>query len=159
MPSNIPFIGNLAHDIKDELQTETKSGLPRLNFRIGVTTGERGSDNEQTNFYGFTAFGSTAENMVKSFKKGDRLIVLARTDTYQKEVVINDKEVKLTIPSFKASNVGPDLTWASAEVVKNPRGNGGGNGGSETVAKKAPAKTAPAKSAPAASAPDDDEDF
>lgn len=156
MPSNIPFIGNLAHDIKDELQTETKSGTPRLNFRIGVTTGERGSDNEQTNFYGFTAFGSTAENMVKTFKKGDRLIVLARTDTYQKEVVINDKEVNLTIPSFKASNVGPDLTWASAEVVKNPRGGNGG--GSETTAKKAPAKSAPAKSAPAASEPDD-EDF
>lgn len=155
MPNNIPFIGNLAHDIKDELQTETKSGLPRLNFRLAVNTGERGSDNERTDFYPFTAFGSTAENMVKSFKKGDRLIVLARTDTYQKEVTINDKDVNLTIPALKATNVGPDLTWATAEVTKNPRKDGG----SESQAKKAPAKSAPAKSQPAAAAADDDEDF
>jgi single-strand DNA-binding protein len=154
MPSNISFIGNLAHDIKDELQTETKSGLPRLNFRLAVNTRQSGSDEERTDFYPFTAFGSTAENMVKSFKKGDRLIVLARTDTYQKEVVINDKDVKLTIPALKASNVGPDLTWATAEVTKNPRKDGGNS--SEGSAKKAPAKSAPAKSAPAE---DPDEDF
>lgn len=152
MPSNIPFIGNLAHDVKDELQTETKSGLPRLNFRLAVNTGERGSDNERTDFYPFTAFGSTAENMAKSFKKGDRLIVLARTDTYQKDVVINDKDVKLTIPALKASNVGPDLTWATAEVTKNARKDSS----DAPAAKKAPAKAAPAKAAAVA---DDDEDF
>lgn len=152
MPSNIPFIGNLAHDVKDELQTETKSGLPRLNFRIGVNTGERGSDNERTDFYAFTAFGTVAENLAKSAKKGDRLIVLARTDTYQKEVVINDKDVKLTIPSFKASNVGHDLTWATAEVTRNPRKDSS----DAPAAKKAPAKAAPAKAAAVA---DDDEDF
>lgn len=156
MPSNVPFIGNLAHDIKDELQTETKSGLPRLNFRLAVNTKQSGSDEDRVDFYPFTAFGSTAENMVKSFKKGDRLIVLARTDTYVKEVSINDKDVNLTIPSFKASNVGPDLTWATAEVTKNARKDGG----SESQAKKAPAKSAPAKSQPAAaSGGDDDEDF
>lgn len=153
MPSNIPFIGNLAHDIKDELQTETKSGLPRLNFRLAVNTKQAGSDEDRVDFYPFTAFGSTAENMVKSFKKGDRLIVLARTDTYQKEVQINDKDVKLTIPALKASNVGPDLTWATAEVTKNARKDNG----DAPAAKKAPAKAAPAKAA--ATTVDDDEDF
>ena len=152
MPSNIPFIGNLAHDVKDELQTETKSGLPRLNFRLAVNTKQAGSDTERVDFYPFTAFGSVAENMAKSFKKGDRLIVLARTDTYQKEVVINDKDVKLTIPALKASNVGPDLTWATVEVTKNARKDNG----DAPVAKKAPAKAAPAKAAAVA---DDDEDF
>lgn len=158
---NVPFIGNLVSDPKEALQTETKSGTPRLNFRLGINSGERGSDNEKKNFYNFTAFGSVAENMAASLHKGDRVIVLARIDTFQKEVQIKGEDVNLTIPSFKANNVAPDLTWATATVSKTPKKESNRDAGfagdnEETVAKKAPAKApAPAKAAPA----DSDDDF
>jgi len=118
---NVPFIGNLVRDPKEALQTDTKSGTPRLNFRIGINSGERGTDSEKKNFYSFTTFGSVAENMAASLGKGDRVIVLARIDTFVKEVQIKGEDVNLTIPSFKANNVAPDLTWATAKVSKTPK--------------------------------------
>ncbi|HEX9087848.1 MAG TPA: single-stranded DNA-binding protein [Arthrobacter sp.] len=162
MTYNVPFIGNLVSDPKEALQTDTKSGTPRLNFRIGINSGERGTDSEKKNFYSFTAFGSVAENMAASLGKGDRVIVLARIDTFVKEVQIKGEDVNLTIPSFKANNVAPDLTWATAKVSKTPKKatNSDAGYGNEDAAPAAPAKKAPAKAAPAAAAAaDEDDDF
>ncbi|MCC3292820.1 single-stranded DNA-binding protein [Arthrobacter sp. zg-Y1110] len=162
---NLPFTGNLVTDLK--LITETKSGTPRLNFKVAINENPGGDrDKEVTHFIPFTAFGSTAENMAASLKKGQRVTVIARLKTYDKEVQIDGEDKSITMIGFTAQEVGPALRWQTAEVSKA----GGGarktvdsfadEEESETPAAKPAAKKAPAKpkAKPVAEDNDDDDD-
>lgn len=162
---NLPFTGNVVTDISpEELITNTKSGVPRLNFKIAVNEGERGSEQEKSHFIPFTAFGSTAENFSKSLKKGMRVTIVGRLNTYEKEVQINGEDKKLTMIGFTATEGGPALRWATADVTKVPAKGArpaDSYAGDEDAA-PAPRKAAPAKAAPAkakAAPVDDDNDF
>lgn len=159
---NLPFTGNLATDL--DLITNTPSGVPRLNFKVAVNEGERGTDKEKTHFVPFTAFGTTAENMAASLKKGMRVTVIGRLNTYEKAVQIDGEDKKITMIGFTAQEAGPALRWATADVHKVA-------GKSKTAdvyadedaapAAKPAAKKAPAKRAPVAkpAEEEDDEDF
>ncbi|WP_354214745.1 single-stranded DNA-binding protein [Arthrobacter sp. UYCo732] len=157
---NIPFNGNLTHDL--ELNTNTASGIARLNFRLAVNEGERGSDNEKTHFIPFTAFGSTAENAAKSFKKGDRMLVLGRVNTYPKNVYLenSDKELEekeITMVGFTASDIAAPTRFATVEIHKIAKKEGAEG---SAPAKKAPAPrvaTSKPKVAAAATAGGDDD--
>lgn len=157
---NLPFTGNLVTDLK--LITETKSGTPRLNFKVAINENPGGDrDKEVTHFIPFTAFGSTAENMAASLKKGQRVTVIARLKTYEKEVQIDGEDKSITMIGFTAQEVGPALRWQTAEVSKA----GGTRKSADTFvddeedapAAKPAAKKAPAKRA-ASKPPVDDED-
>lgn len=159
---NIPFTGNLTAD--PELNTNTASGIARLNFRLGVNEGERGSDNEKTHFLNFTAFGTTAENAAKSFKRGDRLIILARVNTYPKTVYLENAEKELeekeiTMVGFTATDISAPVRFATVDVKKVARKEDGES--TPAPAKKAPAPRAASKPkvAAAASAAAADDDF
>lgn len=155
---NLSFVGNIATDIK--LNTETPSGVPRLNFKVAINEGERGTDAEKSHFVPFTAFGTLAENMAASVKKGDRVSVIARLNTYEKAVQIDGEDKNITMVGFTAQEVGPALRWATAQVSKvggkaKSADSYAGDDEDAKPAKKAPAKrTAPAK--PAAAEADDD---
>ncbi|WP_167534799.1 single-stranded DNA-binding protein [Pseudarthrobacter chlorophenolicus] len=158
---NIPFTGNLSHDL--ELNTNTASGIPRLNFRLAVNEGERGSDDEKTHFIPFTAFGTTAENAAKSFKKGDRLIVLGRVNTYPKSVYLENankelEEKEITMVGFTASDISAPVRFATVDVHKVAKKEGGET---SAAAKKAPAPRAAAASKPKVAVPagGGDDDF
>jgi single-strand DNA-binding protein len=161
---NLPFTGNVVTDISpDELITNTKSGTPRLNFKIAINEGERGDENEKSHFIPFTAFGSTAENFSKSLKKGMRVTIVGRLNSYEKVVQIDGEDKKLTMLGFTAVEGGPALRWATAVVTKAPAKGArpaDSYAGDEEAA-PAPRKAAPAKAAPKAkaAAADDDNDF
>ena len=155
---NLPFTGNLTRD--PEL-APNNSGTPRVNFSLGVNEGERGSEHEKSHYFPFTAFGDVAENMVKSLKSGDRVTVIARANTYKKDVQVKGEDKSLTLIGLTATDVMPSLRFATAQVTKTPKKGSNGasedNFSSDEPAPKAAAKTAPAKAAPAkAAAPDDD---
>ncbi|QOT19236.1 single-stranded DNA-binding protein (plasmid) [Paenarthrobacter sp. YJN-5] len=156
---NIPFSGNLTAD--PELNTNTASGIARLNFRLAVNEGERGSDNEKTHYLNFTAFGTTAENAAKSFKKGDRLLVLARVNTYPKTVYLENAEKELeekeiTMVGFTASDISAPVRFATVDVHKVAKKEGGE---SSAPAKKAPAPRAAASKPKVAVPAGGDDDF
>lgn len=156
---NIPFTGNLTHDL--DLNTNTASGVARLNFRLAVNEGERGTDNEKTHFIPFTAFGSTAENAAKSFKKGDRMIVLGRVNTYPKSVYLENAEKELeekeiTMVGFTASDISAPVRFATLDIHKVAKREGGET--SAAPAKKAPAPRV-AASKPKVSVAAGDDDF
>lgn len=155
---NIPFTGNLTHDL--ELNANTASGIARLNFRLAVNEGERGTDNEKTHFIPFTAFGTTAENAAKSFKKGDRMIVLGRVNTYPKSVYLEntDKELEekeITMVGFTASDISAPVRFATLDIHKVAKKEGG----ESSAPKKAPAPraAAPAKAKVSVPAGGDDD--
>ena len=162
---NLPFTGNVVTDVSpDELITNTKSGVPRLNFKLAINEGERGAENEKSHFIPFTAFGSLAENLASSLKKGMRATIVGRLNSYEKEVQIAGEDKKLTMLGFTAVEGGPALRWATADVTKVPAKGArpADSYAGDDEAAPAPRKAAPAKAAPAkakAAPVADDNDF
>lgn len=87
-------------------------------------------------FYDVTCWGSLGENVSESIPKGTRVLVIGRMkqDRWEK-----DGE-KRSAHKVTADAIGPDLTWATAEVTRKTKaGNGqakakassGGGGGFE----------------------------
>lgn len=145
--NNITLVGTLG---KDAEQVVAASGNKRTRIRLAVTE-QGGTENEKTHWVDVTAFGTLGENAAVSLKKGQRVVVMGRLDTYDREVQINGEDKTIGQVAFVASAIGPDLRWATAEVTKVQGNSGGGQ-----QSRPAPAKEA----APAAPAPaGDEEDF
>jgi len=111
--NKISFVGNLTRD--PDLRTSSE-GKHRATFSVAINEGE--GDNEKTHFVNVTAFGTLGENVAASLKRGQRVIVEGRLDTYKKTVQIDGEDKELTMTNYIASAVGPDLRWATAEVSK-----------------------------------------
>ena len=152
---NQPFTGNVATDIT--LNTETASGVPRLNFILAVTE-NGGKENEKSHFLPMTAFGDIAENLSKTLTKGMRATLVTRLSSHVKEVQVNGEDKNLTMFGWTVQNGGPDMSWATAVVTKNAKKGGAKATASFPDEDAAPAKKPAAKAAakPAAAADDDD---
>lgn len=110
------FTGNLT----DDPILRSKEGAPtaRTTFTLAVSDGKDAKGKEKVHFPNFTAFGSFAENLL-SLKKGTRMNIQARVDSYVKEVQIDGKDVNLTMITYIAMDGGPSMKWASVKVVRN----------------------------------------
>ncbi len=166
--NNVSFVGNLTREVKLSYSGEKKTPIARFSVAVNEGTG----DNEKTHFVSVTAFGTLAENLADSLRKGARVIVVGRLDTYSKAVVIDGEEKNLTMTNFIANAVGPDLRWAVAKVARvekdaDERGNSrpaSPSADEEEEAVPAPkaapkaASSSTAKSRAKAPAPADDDD-
>ncbi|HEY7814593.1 MAG TPA: single-stranded DNA-binding protein [Nakamurella sp.] len=112
------FVGNVTRD--PELKA-TKSGLSKTTLSVAVNEGDRDKGTEKTHFIRVNVLGRRAENVVKSLGRGDRVVVVARVDTYLKDVEINGEDRQITVTEFTASAIGPELSFASADVARNPK--------------------------------------
>lgn len=101
---------------------------PRATFTVAVNEGERGTDSERTHFIDVTAFGTLGENTATSLRKGQRVIVHGRFNSYKTAVTINGDDKEIGRLSITASAVGPDLRWATAETQRVALKNGNGTG-------------------------------
>lgn len=114
------FVGNVTRD--PELKA-TKSGLPKTTLSVAVNEGDREKGTEKTHFIRVNVLGRRAENVVSTLGRGDRVVVVARIDTYLKDVEINGEDRQITVTEFTASAIGPELSFASADVTRNPKAN------------------------------------
>ena len=112
------FVGNVVRD--PELRA-TKSGLSKTTLSVAINEGDREKGTEKAHFIRVNVLGRTAENTVKSIGKGDRVVVVARVDTYAKEVEVNGEDRNITITEFTATAIGPELHYATADVARNPK--------------------------------------
>ena len=88
--------------------------------------------------------------MAESLAKGTRVIVTGRLEQRSWETDQGDKRSKVEVV---ADEIAPSLRWATAEVTRNerreggdaPAGGGGGGGGARPVANPAPAGYDPAE--------------
>jgi single-strand DNA-binding protein len=145
--NNVTVVGNCTRD--PELRF-TAGGQAVASFGLAVN---RRWQNRQTNeweeavsFFDVTCWAQLAENVAESITKGSRLIVSGRLDQRSWETQDGDKRSKIEIV---ADEVGPSLTYATAQVVRNERregfeggksSGGGGGGGS----RPAPSNNSPA---------------
>ena len=120
----ITVVGNVTDD--PELKF-TPSGAPVCNFTVAVNervlVGEEWKDGETT-FYRVAAWRGLAENVAESLAKGVRVIV---NGTFKARTYDRQDGGKGTSLDLTANFVGPELTFATAQVTRSNRsGNGSG---------------------------------
>jgi len=153
--NSISLVGNLTGDPK---LIFGDSGKARATFSVAVNEGQ--GETEKTHFVNVTAFGTLAENIADSLSKGQRVVVVGRLNTYSKDVTIDGDDKSLTMVSFTASAIGPDLRWATAKVTKVVReGNAAADGDSGPAPAKQSAKSSSTRQPAKQSAANDDDDF
>ena len=123
--NNVSITGNATRE--PELRF-TPSGQAVANFGVAVN---RRWQNRQTqeweeavSFFDITAWAQLAENIAETVGKGTRVTVTGRLDQRSWETQDGDKRSKVEIV---ADDVAISLRWATAEVMRNERPDGGGN--------------------------------
>lgn len=143
---NIAITGNLAHDLEVRGDAEN----PQVFFTLIRNEPVRGSDETKPVRYPIGVFGQQAKNFAASARKGDRITAVVRLGNRQQEVhrlrATDDKPTTVTNLTLTATEVGPALTWATANITRNEK-RSGDNGSFPEARSAAPAA---AKSAPAA---------
>ena len=110
---------------------------------VGIAFNERVKGDDGTwedgpaSFFDITIWGEMAENVANSIPKGTRVVVTGRLKMDSWENPEGEKRTKVKIV---ADSISPDLKWATAEVTKIRKGEGGGS-------KPAPRQAPPARAA------------
>ncbi len=143
--NSVTIVGNLVDD--PELRF-TSGGAAMAKLRIAVNRRWRNRQTDQweedTSFFSATAWREMAENVAGSLRKGSRVIITGRLQQRQWETPDGDKR---SIIEISADEIGPSLRWATAEVQRTPRREGGFDDGQR---QQAPAPSPEAAPAPAA---------
>ncbi len=108
----------------------TPSGQAVASFGVAVN---RRWQNRQTqeweeavSFFDVTAWSQLAENIAESVAKGTRVTVTGRLDQRSWETPEGDKRSKVEIV---ADDIAVSLRWATVEITRNERSDGGTFGG------------------------------
>lgn len=142
MPDNtVTVVGNVTRD--PELRF-TPSGQAVASFGIAVNRRWQNKSNqeweEQTSFFDVKCWAQMAENVSESLQRGSRVLVSGRLEQRSWESENGEKRSKIEIV---ADEVAPSLRWATADVKKNERRDGGSGGGSQGGGSNRPAANEP----------------
>lgn len=125
--SNVTLVGNVTRD--PELRY-TPSGQTVATFGLAVNRRWQNRQTqeweEQVSFFDIKAWAAMAENIAESVQRGTRVVVTGRLEQRSWETDQGDKRSKVEIV---ADEVAPSLRWATAQVQKIDRREGGGGGG------------------------------
>ena len=126
MPDNsVTLVGNITRD--PELRF-TPAGQAVATFGMAVNRRyqKNGQWEEQTSFFNVTAWGTLGENASNSLHKGARILVSGRLEQRSWETQEGEKR---SVVEVVADEIGPSLRWATVEITKNERREGGESGG------------------------------
>ena len=147
--NTVTVIGNVTRD--PELRF-TPSGQAIATFGLAVNRRWQNRQTqeweEQVSFFDITCWAQLGQNVSDTLVKGSRAIVTGRLEQRSWETDQGDKRSKVEII---ADEVGPSLRWATADITRNERREGGdapaggGGGSSRPVANPAPAGYDPAE--------------
>lgn len=121
----ITIVGNLTAD--PELRT-TRNGGTVANFSIAATPRVFDKQSNQwvdgdALFLRCTVWGDLAEHCANSLAKGMRVIAQGRLTQHSWE---DEQHQHRTSMELQVDEIGPSLRYATAQVAKAQRGNGGG---------------------------------
>jgi single-strand DNA-binding protein len=126
--NSVTLTGNITRD--PELRF-TPSGQAVATFGLAVN---RRWQNRQTNeweeqvsFFDVKCWAQMAENVSESLSRGTRVVVSGRLEQRSWETDNGDKRSKVEVV---ADEIAPSLRWATAQITKNERSDGGSGGGS-----------------------------
>lgn len=121
--SDSNFVGNVVRDVELKF---LNSGQAAAKMAVAVNRrwkNRNGEQQEETSYFDVVAYGKLAENIADSCPKGTRVIVTGRLQ--QRTWETQDGGKRSTV-ELVADAIGPDLSWATAIVTKNPHNNAGG---------------------------------
>ncbi len=128
----VELIGNLTRD--PELRF-IPSGAAVANFGLAVNRRWRNAQtnewDEEVSFFDVVCWRDLAENVTESLSKGNRVMVSGRLQVRSWETDNGEKRSKVEI---LADEIGPSLRWATAQVTRTERRDGGGGGGYDAPA-------------------------
>ena len=139
--NNVTIVGNVARD--PELRY-TPSGASVASFGVAWNRKytRNGEQVEETSFFDVSCWGTLADNVSASITKGTRVVVVGEMRQQSWETPQGEKRSKIEIT---ADEVSPSLRWASCQVQRNERTDGGGGGQQQAR----PAQAQPAQARPA----------
>jgi single-strand DNA-binding protein len=111
---NTALVGNLTDD--PELKF-SKAGNPWSSFKLAVTPYVPGEHPEPV-YYSVVCFGSLAENVCESTRKGSRVVVAGRLED---ETWTGRDGVERTSQKIVADGIGPDLRFTTATITRTTR--------------------------------------
>lgn len=88
---------------------------------------------EAVSFFDVTAWAQLAENVSESVAKGTRVTITGRLDQRSWETPEGEKRSKVEVV---ADDIAISLKWATAEVTRNERSEGGGAYGAAPAARR-----------------------
>jgi single-strand DNA-binding protein len=123
--NSVTLVGNLTRD--PELRF-TNGGRAVASFGLAVNRRYQVNNEwqEQTSYFNIVAWGQLGENAAQSLNKGSRAIVTGRLEQRQYE---NRDGESRNIVEIVADEIGPSLRWATAQVERTQRTDGGSYGG------------------------------
>lgn len=144
-----------------------KEDLTVVNFTVAMTPSVKDGDgwkDGETEFIRCTAWRKLADNIVSSFNKGDRIIVIGR-QTMEEPREDRDGNTVAARPNLTADFVGIDLTYDAAHSEREAKNktsaqSDGGDDAPKSKKAKSSNPSATKKAAPkkAAKVEDDDDD-
>ena len=134
--NEISFVGNIVAD--PELRF-SPSGRAKVQLTVANnqkwTDRQTGDQRERTCFARVEAWGSLAEHVAESLRKGDLVVVVGRLDQRSWETPQGEKRSMILI---NATEISPSLRWATCTIQKTQRDqaprNWGDNGNPEPTA-------------------------
>ena len=123
--NTITLVGNLTRDPELRFTTSGR-GVASFGIAVGRRYQVNGEWQEQTSYFNVTAWGQLGENAAASLHKGTRVVVTGRLE--QREYTTREGDKRTAIDVI-ADELGPSLRWATAQVERTPRGEGGGGSG------------------------------
>ncbi len=135
MDNTVTLVGNVTRD--PEIRY-TPSGQTVASFGLAVNRRWQNRQTqeweEQTSFFDIKCWAQMAENVSESIQRGTRVIVSGRLEQRSWETDTGEKRSKVEVV---ADEVAPSLRWATAQVQKIDRRDGGApapSGGGRPVA-------------------------
>ena len=125
--NTITVVGNLTRD--PEIRY-TAGG--QANAKLAVAVSRRWNNKqtneweERTSFFNVVVWGEMADHCSESLQKGNRVIVTGRLEKRSWDTEQGEKK---SIVEIVADEVAPSLRWATAEVKRTERREGGSNYG------------------------------
>ena len=135
--NTVTVVGNITRDPEIRF-TSTGRAVASFGLAVGRRYQVNGEWQEEVSFFNVVAWREMAENVAESVTKGTRVVVTGRLDQRSWETQDGDKRSKIEVV---ADEVAPSLRYATAQIVRNERreggdfagGGGGGGGGGRTV--------------------------
>lgn len=123
MANTQTFVGNLT---ADPVLRYTPNGNAVANLRLADTPRHKDASGQwvdgETLYQDATVWGKAAENVAESLTKGTRVLVVGTVKA--RSFTTRDGEKRNTT-EIAVDFIGPELSFATATVTRNPRGNGG----------------------------------
>ncbi|MEN9792994.1 MAG: single-stranded DNA-binding protein [Actinomycetota bacterium] len=123
--NTVTLVGNLTRDPELRFTTGGR-GVASFGLAVNRRYQVNGEWQDQTSYFNIVAWGQLGENASATLTKGMRVVVTGRLE--QREYTTREGDKRQAI-EINADEVGPSLRWATASVERNPRGEGGGQGG------------------------------